>query len=67
MTDFTDLNLAQPILRAVLAEGYTTPTPIQARAIPPLLEGRDLLGEATRGSSHQADGSGLGRGDGIIR
>ncbi len=54
MTDFTDLNLAQPILRAVLAEGYTTPTPIQARAIPPLLEGRDLLGIAQTGTGKTA-------------
>ena len=41
MTDFAGLTLAQPILRAISDEGYTVPTPIQGKCIPPLIEGRD--------------------------
>jgi len=51
---FEDLGLAEPILRAVLAEGYTTPTPIQAKAIPHVLEGKDLLGCAQTGTGKTA-------------
>ncbi len=54
MTEFKDLGLAQAILRAVEAEGYTTPTPIQGKAIPPMLEGRDLLGIAQTGTGKTA-------------
>ena len=54
MTAFTDLNLAEPIAKAVAAEGYATPTPIQARAIPPALAGRDLLGIAQTGTGKTA-------------
>ncbi len=54
MTDFAGLSLAQPILRAVADEGYSTPTPIQGNAIPPLLEGRDLLGVAQTGTGKTA-------------
>ncbi len=54
MTDFTGLQLAQPILRAITDEGYTTPTPIQDKSIPPLLEGRDLLGVAQTGTGKTA-------------
>ncbi len=54
MTDFKGLNLAQPILRAIQDEGYTTPTPIQAKSIPPLLKGRDLLGIAQTGTGKTA-------------
>ncbi|WP_298359570.1 DEAD/DEAH box helicase [Rhodoblastus sp.] len=50
MTQFSDLGLAETILRALKSEGYETPTPIQAQAIPPLLEGRDLLGIAQTGT-----------------
>ncbi|MFT4095660.1 MAG: DEAD/DEAH box helicase [Rhodoblastus sp.] len=50
MTDFAGLGVAETILRALRDEGYSTPTPIQARAIPPLLEGRDLLGIAQTGT-----------------
>ncbi|MCW2284570.1 ATP-dependent RNA helicase RhlE [Rhodoblastus acidophilus] len=50
MTKFSDLGLAETILRALKTEGYETPTPIQAQAIPPLLEGRDLLGIAQTGT-----------------
>ncbi|NLA88004.1 MAG: ATP-dependent helicase, partial [Clostridiales bacterium] len=41
---FKELHISEPILRALEKEGYETPTKIQAEAIPPLLEGRDLLG-----------------------
>jgi len=51
---FTDLNLIAPIARAVAKEGYKTPTPIQARCIPPLLKGRDLLGCAQTGTGKTA-------------
>ncbi len=51
---FESLGLAQPILRAVLAEGYATPTPIQAQAIPHIAEGRDLLGCAQTGTGKTA-------------
>lgn len=51
---FEELGLAQPILRAVTAEGYHTPTPIQAKSIPPLIEGRDLLGSAQTGTGKTA-------------
>ncbi|MCP5368912.1 MAG: DEAD/DEAH box helicase [Hyphomicrobiales bacterium] len=54
MTDFTGLELAQPLLRAIADEGYTTPTPIQVKSIPPLLEGRDLLGVAQTGTGKTA-------------
>ncbi|MCC2101174.1 MAG: DEAD/DEAH box helicase, partial [Hyphomicrobiales bacterium] len=50
MTDFAGLGVAETILRALRDEGYTNPTPIQARAIPTLLEGRDLLGIAQTGT-----------------
>lgn len=51
---FKDLGLAEPILRAVEAEGYTTPTPIQQQAIPILLKGKDLLGVAQTGTGKTA-------------
>jgi ATP-dependent RNA helicase RhlE len=51
---FTELALAEPVLRAVSAEGYTTPTPIQAQSIPHILEGRDLLGTAQTGTGKTA-------------
>jgi ATP-dependent RNA helicase RhlE len=51
---FATLALAEPLLRALSAEGYTTPTPIQAQAIPPLLNGRDLLGCARTGTGKTA-------------
>ena len=44
--NFEDLNLLPALVRAVHAEGYTTPTPIQERAIPHVLAGKDLLGLA---------------------
>jgi ATP-dependent RNA helicase RhlE len=51
---FASLALVEPLLRALSAEGYTTPTPIQAQAIPPLLRGRDLLGCARTGTGKTA-------------
>lgn len=51
---FTDLNLIEPLLRALEQEGYTTPTPIQQQAIPILLEGQDLLGCAQTGTGKTA-------------
>ena len=54
MSDFSSLGLAKPLLRALDACGYTTPTPVQARAIPPLLEGRDVLGCAQTGTGKTA-------------
>lgn len=51
---FSDLNLSQPILKAVEAAGYEVPSPIQAESIPPLLEGRDLLGQAQTGTGKTA-------------
>ena len=54
MTSFADLKLSEPLLRALGEEGYTTPTPIQAGAIPHLLEGRDILGLAQTGTGKTA-------------
>ncbi|MCY1076185.1 DEAD/DEAH box helicase [Archangium lansingense] len=51
---FEDLKLAEPLLRAVKAEGYTTPTPIQVQAIPHVLEGKDVLGCAQTGTGKTA-------------
>jgi len=54
MTYFSELGLAEPILRALGAKGYADPTPIQREAIPSLLEGRDLLGIAQTGTGKTA-------------
>jgi ATP-dependent RNA helicase RhlE len=51
---FAGLGVAEPILRALAQENYITPTPIQARAIPALLAGRDLLGIAQTGTGKTA-------------
>jgi len=51
---FKDLGLIEPLLRAVAEEGYTTPTPVQVQAIPPLLAGKDLLGCAQTGTGKTA-------------
>jgi ATP-dependent RNA helicase RhlE len=51
---FQDLNLIEPILRALKTEGYTTPTPIQEQAIPILLQHKDLLGCAQTGTGKTA-------------
>ncbi len=52
--DFESLNLSPALVRAVHAEGYTQPTPIQTRAIPYVLQGRDLLGCAQTGTGKTA-------------
>ena len=52
--EFKSLNLLPSILSQVEAKGYTHPTPIQVQAIPPLLEGKDLLGIAKTGSGKTA-------------
>lgn len=54
MLDFNSLNLHPSILAALAQKGYTIPTPIQAQAIPHLLEGRDLLGIAQTGTGKTA-------------
>jgi len=54
LTNFTDLGLSAPILKALQGEGYLTPTPIQAKAIPTVLTGRDLLGIAQTGTGKTA-------------
>jgi ATP-dependent RNA helicase RhlE len=51
---FDELNLAPAILKAVREQGYETPTPIQAQAIPAVLEGHDLLGGAQTGTGKTA-------------
>ena len=52
--EFEELELIQPILRAVREEGYFEPSPIQRKAIPPALDGRDLLGCAQTGTGKTA-------------
>jgi ATP-dependent RNA helicase RhlE len=54
VTQFSDLGLTEVLLRALRHEGYTKPTPIQAQAIKPLLQGRDLLGIAQTGTGKTA-------------
>jgi len=51
---FSELNLISPIQKALIAQGYSEPTPIQMQAIPPLLEGSDLLGCAQTGTGKTA-------------
>ena len=51
---FSALRLAPPLVRALADQGYETPTPIQAKAIPPALEGRDILGCAQTGTGKTA-------------
>jgi ATP-dependent RNA helicase RhlE len=51
---FADLGLVEPLLRALRAKSYASPTPIQRQAIPALLQGRDLLGIAQTGTGKTA-------------
>ncbi len=51
---FEKLNLIEPILKSLKAEGYTKPTPIQEQSIPVLLERKDLLGCAQTGTGKTA-------------
>jgi ATP-dependent RNA helicase RhlE len=54
LQSFASLGLAEPLLRALTHEGYTTPTPIQTQAIRPVLDGRDLVGLAQTGTGKTA-------------
>jgi ATP-dependent RNA helicase RhlE len=54
MSDFAHLGLSSPLLRGLAAEGYSSPTPIQAKAIPHVLAGRDLFGCAQTGTGKTA-------------
>ena len=47
---FNELQIIEPILKALINEGYSIPTPIQEQAIPILLQGRDILGCAQTGT-----------------
>ncbi len=51
---FKELNLIEPILKALHQEGYSTPTPIQAQSIPAILQGKDVLGSAQTGTGKTA-------------
>ncbi len=51
---FKDLNLAEPLMKALDEVGYEVPTPIQQKTIPPLLAGKDLLGQAQTGTGKTA-------------
>lgn len=51
---FSDLQLIEPVLQALSKEGYSSPTPIQQKAIPPILERNDLLGCAQTGTGKTA-------------
>ncbi|MBL4908381.1 MAG: DEAD/DEAH box helicase [Sneathiella sp.] len=54
MTVFSDLNLVEPLLRALEKQGFESPTPIQSSAIPYLLESKDLMGIAQTGGGKTA-------------
>ncbi len=54
LDSFSGLGLAAPIARALAEENYTTPTPIQSQAIPPVIAGRDLVGIAQTGTGKTA-------------
>ena len=53
-TNFTDLGLSEPILKAVRDKGYETPSPIQAQAIPAVISGRDVMAAAQTGTGKTA-------------
>jgi ATP-dependent RNA helicase DeaD len=54
MTTFADLGLSETILQALNDVGYQSPSPIQEQAIPPLLQGRDVIGQAQTGTGKTA-------------
>ncbi len=54
MTEFTELNLVGPLLRAIEKQGFTAPTEIQAASIPDLLDGKDFMGIAETGGGKTA-------------
>src|SRR5438552_14755731 len=51
---FKNLNLSEPLMRALMKKGYTEPTPIQQKAIPVILEGNDIFGCAQTGTGKTA-------------
>ena len=51
---FKSLGLSEPLLRAISKKGYETPSPIQAKAIPPVLDGKDVLASAQTGTGKTA-------------
>jgi ATP-dependent RNA helicase RhlE len=51
---FSDLGLAPELLRAIADQGYTDPTPVQAKAIPPILQGQDVMAAAQTGTGKTA-------------
>ena len=51
---FKQLGLSTPILKAVTAQGYSEPSPIQAKAIPAILDGHDLMAAAQTGTGKTA-------------
>src|SRR5436305_2618186 len=54
MPSFTELGLAPDLLKAIQDVGYESPSPIQEQTIPPLLEGRDVIGQAQTGTGKTA-------------
>ncbi|WP_267405124.1 MULTISPECIES: DEAD/DEAH box helicase [unclassified Chryseobacterium] len=52
--NFTDLNLIEPIAKAIQEQGYTNPTPIQEKSIPEIVQGKDFLGCAQTGTGKTA-------------
>src|SRR3954471_13189999 len=54
MTTFAELGLSETTLQALQDVGYEKPSPIQEQAIPPLMEGRDMIGQAQTGSGKTA-------------
>jgi ATP-dependent RNA helicase DeaD len=54
MTTFAELGLSEPLLKALRDVGYESPSPIQEQTIPPLLEGRDVIGQAQTGTGKTA-------------
>src|SRR5918999_462468 len=65
MSQFTDLGLSEPLVEALRHLGYERPTPIQEKAIPVLLEGRDVIGQAQTGTGKTA-AFGLRRGFDVV-
>ncbi len=54
MADFHELALSEPVRRSLDEMGFEEPTPVQARAIPPLLAGRDVVAQALTGTGKTA-------------
>lgn len=52
--NFADLGLSEALLKALIDQEYTTPTPIQAQAIPPILQGKDIMASAQTGTGKTA-------------